>query len=71
MRDYPHLLTSKKFLKFTGQQADTKKMLAMLDRHCRAVKALKKRGLKWNSETGKISPITPETSLASGPSPSP
>lgn len=56
-RNSPHLITVDKLLKFTGQQMDSRQILAKLSRHERAVRKLRKAGLQWDSETGSIRPI--------------
>lgn len=56
-RSNPRRITRKKLLRYTGQQADCKQIQSALDNHDRAVAALKKQGLDWNPDIGRLSVI--------------
>lgn len=55
-REHPHRITTRKLLRFTGQQSECAQIHSALERHERAVARLKKAGLKYDPETGTLKP---------------
>lgn len=58
-RDNPKRLTRKKLLSFTSNQWDCQQASEALARHERSVKALRRSGLDYDPESGKITKTPP------------
>lgn len=54
-RDYPHRITRRKLLKFTGHSMDFQQIKQRLNRHEIVRRALAEQGILYDPETGTFS----------------